>query len=150
MNIKDLNVESYETIPYKWKQSANALFNFMKELDFLKLILRNMAIIPRYYPEYIGYFKIKDVKKVTFPMTCFCDIPLSKLYTHIENYGSYGIGLDKGNWGINNGLQPIKYINENSQLLKDFVSSFSAALNEEFDEKADVLKNYIIWIVNTF
>ena len=60
-------------------------------------------------------------------MTCFCDIPLSKLHYHIKNYGAYSIGLDKANWGIKNKLQPIKYVNQNSQLLKDFVSSFKVA-----------------------
>jgi hypothetical protein len=49
-------------------------------------------------------------------MTCFCDLPLSQIESHLEFYGSYGIGLSK-EWGQKNGLTPISYIHDNSSQL---------------------------------
>jgi hypothetical protein len=55
-----------------------------------------------------------DSKKETaVPMTCFCDLPLSRIDKHLEFYGSYGIGLSK-EWGKLKGLTPLTYIHENS------------------------------------
>lgn len=144
MDSENITVKSYECKQYPWKQSAHALFNCMRELDYLKSALKYMAIAPRYYPEYVDYLKIEDITKLIFPMTCFCDIPLSKLHYHIKNYGAYSIGLDKANWGIKNKLQPIKYVNQNSQLLKDFVSSFKVAKEIALSGKAKTIKDYIV------
>ncbi len=47
------------------------------------------------------------------PMVCFCDIPLSVVGNHIDQYGSYGIGLSK-DWGKKNRLSPIHYIPQGS------------------------------------
>lgn len=91
-----------------WEQSANALINFMRRREYLEMILHNMAIIPRYYIEYVDYLNIEGLSKVAFPMSCFCDIPLNKLTSHMEFYGDFGIGLDKERWGINKGIQPVK------------------------------------------
>jgi hypothetical protein len=46
-------------------------------------------------------------------MVCFCDIPLSQIHNHAEKYQKNGIGLSK-KWGINNGLNPVFYIQNNS------------------------------------
>jgi hypothetical protein len=45
---------------------------------------------------------------ISFPMSCFCDIPLSRLSEHTDFYGQYGIGLTK-EWGITNKLNPVVY-----------------------------------------
>ena len=42
----------------RWKNSANVLCNYMKEPEYLELILRNQAIIPRYVIEPLEYLKI--------------------------------------------------------------------------------------------
>lgn len=127
----------------EWKQSANALFNFMPELRFLKMILNNRAIIPRYVSEYVNYLNINGLYKIIFPMTCFCDIPFSKINAHLKNYGPYGIGLNKADWGVQKGLQPIKYINTHSQLIKDFKESFKAARSSKKTDEGKILRNYI-------
>lgn len=43
------------------QQSANVLFNFMRKLDYLKMIIRNEAIIPRYYEENISHLGIEGL-----------------------------------------------------------------------------------------
>ena len=129
----------------KSQQSANVLFNFMRQLDYLKMIIKNQAIIPRYYEETIDHLEIEEVNKISFPMTCFCDINLQRLIPHVEFYGYYGIGLDKG-WGIKQGIQPIRYINKNSKLSSDFSRVFSNSLNRisEDTNQFEEYNNYLL------
>ena len=130
------------------KQSANVLFKFMDKPNFLKEIISNRAIIPRYYEEVIDYLKIDGLEKVVFPMVCFCDINLSKLDEHVKIYGRFGIALNK-RWGIKKGIQCINYINQNSNIRKDFTYLFTKAFdslnedNSEEDSKIDEYKNYL-------
>lgn len=127
------------------QQSANVLFNFMRKLDYLKMIIRNEAIIPRYYEESISHLGIEGLNRIAFPMTCFCDINLQKLIPHVEFYGYYGIGLEKM-WGIEQGIQPIRYINKNSKLISDFSHVFSNSLNRisEENEALHEYSNYLL------
>ncbi len=60
-------------------------------------------------------------------MTCFCDLPLSNTYKHLEEYGGYGIGLTK-DWGKSKGLSPILYVHDNSPLKKAVRASVSALI----------------------
>ena len=124
-------------------QSANVLFNFMQDLEYLKKILRNKAIIPRYVEEKIDYLNIEEAELV-FPMTCFCDISLNKLIPHLEFYGFYGIGLDKG-WGIDFGIQPIHYINPKSYLYSDYKTAFKLAKDLITETEANTsISDYLI------
>ncbi|MEE6450514.1 abortive infection system antitoxin AbiGi family protein [Gottfriedia acidiceleris] len=127
------------------EQSANVLFKFMSKLDYLKQILLNKAIMPRYYEEKIDYLYLDEIQKIAFPMSCFCDIHLTKLVPHMGNYGSYGIGLSK-EWGIKQGIQPIHYINENSDLRHDFSEIFANVfkMSEEDREKNVHYNNYLL------
>lgn len=127
------------------QQSANVLFNFMRELDYLKLILTNKAIIPRYYEETVEYLELSNLKRFAFPMTCFCDINLQKLIPHVKFYGYYGIGLDK-KWGIRKGVQPIQYINKSSKLKEDFSHVFSIAIDKISEENIELreFSNYLL------
>lgn len=124
------------------KQSANVLFKFMGELRFLKEIIENKAIIPRYYEEVIDYLNVDGLEKIVFPMVCFCDINLSKLDNHVRFYGKFGIALNK-KWGINKGVQCINYINKNSNTGKDFSYLFTKALNNLDESKFDEYNNYL-------
>lgn len=78
-----------------WHIGSNVLCNYMKKSEYLDMILKNKAIIPRYNIEKTDYLGIEELLNVCFPMICFCDIPFSSVNTHMSRYGSYGIGFDK-------------------------------------------------------
>lgn len=128
---------------YKSIQSANSLFNFMRKTEYLKLILKNKAFIPRYYEEVIDYLNISKITKIAFPMTCFCDIHVQKISSHCSNYGSIGIGMSKI-WGINSGIQPIHYMNPNSRIIKELQELFKLDEDEANFEIIDKYKNYLL------
>ncbi len=128
---------------HKSIQSANSLFNFMRKTEYLKLILKNKAFIPRYYEEIIDYLNLSKITKIAFPMTCFCDIHVQKISSHCSNYGSIGIGMSKV-WGINSGIQPIHYINSNSRIIKELQELFKFDEDESNLEIVDKYKNYLL------
>ena len=127
-----------------WKNSANVLCNYMKKPEYLDLILRNQAIIPRYYEEPLDYLHLENVDKICFPMTCFCDIPFSKVSSHMHYYGSYGIGLDKAAVLEKYRVQPIHYINSDSPLADDFRQAFHVSCRQKMDGEAVVLADYLL------
>ena len=64
-------------------QSANSLFHFMKEADYLHTALSQKALIPRYCREDIRFLQI-NINNITFSeiavlQKCFCDIPLHNI-----------------------------------------------------------------------
>ena len=115
-------------------QSANTLFRFFKKLEYLEDVIEKSALLPRYYNEDVSYLNI-PFKNLAYPMICFCDINFHKLEPHIEFYGEYGIAFSKS-WGEINGVQPIQYINPNSNNCKDFSEAFNDIL-ENSDKLAD-------------
>ncbi|GGH41234.1 hypothetical protein GCM10008014_00620 [Paenibacillus silvae] len=134
---------------YTYRQSANVLFNFMPKLEYLKSKLSKKAMIPRFYEENIAYLNLPDMDKVAFPMVCFCDIHLNKLTYHMggidssDGYGRYGIGMNKV-WGIQEGVQPISYMNSSSALMSDFKLAFKHALEQMSDGIGDeILHNQL-------
>ncbi len=130
----------------KWSNSANILCNYMRELEYLEIILKNKAIIPRYVIEPLDYLKIEGLHKIAFPMTCFCDIPLSKVGSHMSRYGRYGLALDKQAIISKFKVQPIHYINPESPLAGDFKSAFSDYYNagKKVHEEDKILLNYLM------
>lgn len=128
-----------------WNNSANVLCNYMKEQGYLDLILKNRAIIPRYVIEAVKYLNIKELDQICFPMTCFCDIPFSKVSTHMSHYGEYGIGLDKTAVLKKYTIQPVHYMNEKSALTADFREAFGSfyKTEEKFFQGSRTLLNYV-------
>lgn len=126
------------------KQSANTLFNFMRNIDYLITDIENLTMYPRYVIEDVDYLNLKyggqSLQTVAFPMLCFCDIHLHKLPHHVEKdeitgsvgYGKYGIGLSKV-WCEKNGLQPITYLNKNSNSKKDLEQLMNKGLATLYD-----------------
>ncbi len=125
------------------EQSANTLFKFMKKMDYLKEIIKNCAIIPRYNDEIINYLKITLIgDRIAFPMICFCDINLTKLKLHAKKYGDYGIGIKK-EWAYKNvDIEPIHYVNPNSNEVIDFRDAFFEALSNS-NKDSEKVSNYL-------
>jgi hypothetical protein len=99
--------------------SSNVLFHFTKSMKNLKSILRD-GFFPHYCPEYTldpGDRKAASKGRPPMyaaPLVCFCDLPLSLIYKHLEEYGHFGIGLDK-EWGLRNGVAPVIYTHPKAQ-----------------------------------
>lgn len=141
-----------------YKQSANTLFNFVRKKRFLIENIQDMKMYPRYVEENVSYLNLKfgkqDVNNVTFPMICFCDIPVHKLKDHVENdpktdrggYGKYGIGLDK-KWCEEQGFQPITYLNRNSRACKELELMMNKGLQDIYEEK-DIEDYFFDYVLN--
>lgn len=125
---------------------ADTLFTFTTQLDFILPIIKNKMVYPRYCEENIGYLKIPKIKKIAFPMKCFCDINMHRLGVHIDWYGNYGLAFSK-EWGMSKGIQPIQYINPDSKLCNDFSTAFKAALNANIENESkeqEKMKNFLL------
>lgn len=48
-------------------------------------------------------------------MVCFCDIPLTRIDTHVKFYGGYGLGLTR-QWAMLNKLSPVIYISRDTNV----------------------------------
>ena len=127
-----------------WHIGSNVLCNYMKKPEYLDMILRNKAIIPRYNMEPVGYLGIDNLETICFPMTCFCDIPFSHVSIHMSKYGNYGIGFDKTAVLEKNQIQPIHYMSKFSTLVEDFRTAFSLYYQSEKNtDTPEVLLDYL-------
>lgn len=129
-----LSINSIEETYMPPKQSANTLFRFFRDIDYLLNSIEKNAMIPRYYIENVEYLKI-DMNQIAYPMICFCDITIHRLGEHMDFYGKYGIAFSK-KWGIIKGIQPLQYINKNSILRQDFSEAFKTSIEEEKEDSA--------------
>lgn len=96
------------------KPKSDNLFHFTSSMEVLKLILGS-KIYPRFCLEDISWFGLENHKYIAFPMSCFCDIPLSRITEHTDFYGSFGIGFTK-EWGKKNNLHPVVYSTNGGQI----------------------------------
>ena len=154
-------------------QSANCLFHFMSEADFLFDTLNRKALCPRYNAEDVEFLNIQNdsikFERLAVLQKCFCDISLRNIFrpfsieltenntltneekakipktlTHYDLYGQYAIGFTK-KWGEKSKLQPIHYINEKSDLALLFSQSLNTSLSEENlpDDISDAMLNLL-------
>lgn len=110
-------------------QSANVFLHCMRQKKYLKNVLSNCALIPRYNVEDISYLQLSEYDKIAIPMVCFCDIFINRLRPHMKNYGKYGIGLKK-DCMIRSGLNPISYVNPDSFVTRDFSHALQISIDK--------------------
>lgn len=118
--------------------SAHTLFHFTSNKNTLLSILKNGFNV-RYSLENFESL-INDKAEIVFPMTCFCDIPLSQVKRHTSTYGKYAIGLTK-KWGMKNQINPIIYTYPNSattSILNDVFEN----IENFFDIEEEELKKF--------
>ena len=142
VSSKDIGAEKH--IPSRIQ--ADTLFTFTTQLSYIIPSIKEMAIFPRYCVEDINYLKIKNLKKIAYPMKCFCDINLHRIQEHLQWYGYYGLAFSKV-WGMRNCIQPVHYINPDSKLCKDFTTAFSSALKAKIGSESSAqieMKNYLL------
>ena len=137
-------VEHDNEEPLQTEQSANSLFKFVNQAEFLYNMLRNKAVIPRYYGENVEYLDIGH-KTIWYPMACFCDINIHRVYKHADFYGNFGIAFSK-KWGLSRGIQPVQYINNESLLCKDLSTAFYYSINAEDNLASDYLLSQMLFI----
>lgn len=147
-NDNNSNMKTADLVPeQQYRQSANSLFHFMKEEEYLFDALVYKMLFPRYCNEDIEYLKLeidgKPIKQISVLQKCFCDIPLHQLtapmdlsiddteknvqtverYSHPDFYGKYAIAFSK-QWCINHNLQPVHYVNPQSSYVDVFKKAF--------------------------
>lgn len=163
-------MDDNKTIELEYVQSANSLFHFMKEGQYLNNALINKRLVPRYCEEDISYLGLNEPNKCNIFVLekCFCDIPLHKLAenfplkyiekdldhypgdvlnefqnnnTHFDYYGQYAIAFSK-DWCVKKNLQPVHYVNPDS----DYCDSFRKALEFSLvqDDISEDISNDII------
>jgi len=93
-----------------------------------------------------------ESREFAVPMISFCDLRISELKSHMDKYGSYGIGLTK-NWANKNGLNPVFYVNQYSPLTSDFIKAVGKLYNQlnniPIEEQLTMEKAYMD-ILNTY
>lgn len=93
--------------------SSDNLYHFKSNLTVLKSILSN-GFRHNLWQESIPYQKIEQQNFIV----CFCDIKIQDASFHRQVYGDNAIVLTK-DWGIKNGVSPVRYIHSKSPGLSD-------------------------------
>ncbi|MFQ2284839.1 hypothetical protein HQK30_11980 [Aeromonas hydrophila] len=122
---------------------SRTLFHFTKNIETLKHIL-TAGFWPRYCSEDTRWHGQVDAQTVAFPMTCFCDIPLSRISDHVKFYGQFGLGMTR-EWATANGLNPIIYVTEGNNLVTELrkLNQHANALTEHKQAAAKETMRYI-------
>lgn len=118
--------------------SSNTLFNFMRKYEYLVKALQD-GLWPRYSVE-----PFWNGKHFAIPMLCFCDIPLSQIKEHIENYGSYGIGVTK-DFARNHKITPVIYIDSSSNIMSKFDYFLDKLGPPTKDPKKMIFEEYMLY-----
>lgn len=120
--------------------SANTLFHFTSSKNALLNILRSGLYVRHSLENYESI--LYDEAEIVFPMTCFCDIPLSHVKRHCSTYGRYAIGLSKS-WGMKHKVNPVIYTYPNSsttELLESVITEIASFFDINDDVKKQIPK----------
>lgn len=109
--------------------SSNSLIHLTSTLKALEGILSECFRL-KYCKETCDWQQERSILYI--PMVSFCDIPLSQIKDHISSYGHYGVGLTK-EWAIRNQLNPVLYMQKNSNLSKSYEKALSHISDIETD-----------------
>lgn len=111
--------------------STKEIFHFTK-FEFLKSILKAKSFVPRYNLEFTHLLSggNRTATILPIPMVCFCDIPFELSFNHRARYGNAGIALSE-KWKTENGLNPIMYIQKDSELAK-VITNLTECVSEDF------------------
>lgn len=130
--------------------SSNTIIHFTKNISNLKGVLTDGFKIS-YCRETIN---VKSKKyDLLIPMVSFCDIPFSQIISHIDSYGSYGIGLKKS-WAEKKGLNPVLYLEKDSLLTENILENLYKHLTvsktkiTELDEDEKCRFDFIRYVKN--
>lgn len=116
--------------------NSSSLFHFTPQFSKLKSIIKNGLMFGYNYEPFTkevatqGYcYSSKGEKEIIngvgIPMVCFCDIPLMRTNKHVQDYGHYMVGFDKG-----------KLINE--------LDNHKDVINPVLYRKSDMLSDMLI------
>ena len=107
--------------------SSNTLFHFTKNLDTIKLILNDGYFWPIYCVEY-DKGADDNGEYDALPMVCFCDIPLSQIREHTDDYGKYGIGINKQRGKEK--ISPVAYYNHKTAIMRSLYDRVATSIKE--------------------
>jgi hypothetical protein len=96
------------------------LFHYTPKFEFLCDMLEK-GLWPRYCEEDFEWL-IGERVTLSFPMLCFCDIPLDAANTHRGRYGNYAIGFSK-NWLNDLDINPVWYVQPGNSIAKNLGSN---------------------------
>lgn len=130
------------------QQYSDNLYHFDKKPDRIVNALAQGGLTLNYVVEDLSFLGVEQIGSVAFPMICFCDIAPEndRLKPHMDQYGTYGIGLSK-NWGKEHGVQPVHYILPTSPYARDFRQAVDAAfssIDKLEDEPARTLCDFLV------
>ena len=94
---------------------SNSLFHFTSREGLIGILKDNFR--PRFSKEEFQFGSHKF--SCWIPLCCFCDIRLSQVSEHLDEYGNYGIGM-KRSWAENAQLNPVHYVHSQSTYLEQF------------------------------
>lgn len=97
--------------------SNNILIHFTNSSDKLISILENSFFRLKYCKEEFSIMSDKMISKNVHPMVSFSEQNILELQTKEITYGRFGIALNS-QWIIENNIQPVMYIEKDSQVAK--------------------------------
>ncbi|RXQ92208.1 hypothetical protein EO244_11710 [Ancylomarina salipaludis] len=125
--------------------SSENLYHFKQDYKIIESILKN-GFRHTKWNESIPY---ENLIQQNF-IVCFCDIRIEDSRSHRACYGNNAIVLTK-EWGINNGVSPVRYVHENSPgISQDYIQSknrYRDIRQRSNGRGDDVLKEYVIFSV---
>ena len=125
--------------------SSSSLFHFTRK-ENLKSILQSGKFWPsfcefdlyhgeQFWRKINGELQLQKPENLLLkiPMVCFCDMLLTQIKLHIQDYGEskggYGIGLKK-EWGKRKNLCPITYLNVGSPVAISYLNIWEYILKQ--------------------